>query len=105
MATKSTASKASAPHKRTSRKQAEPTQKIEVPLKNVLVALLKSYGIKEGFWVLEAQTGTGQIGATKSDGADVYPATLVVLEGVALVRVSADDKILASENTIDASEL
>lgn len=105
MATKPTASKASAPRKRASRKQTEPAANIVVPLKDVLAALLKSYGIKEGHWILNAQTGTGQIAATKPEGTDVYPATIVVLEGVALVRVPSDDKILESGNTVDASKL
>ncbi|TEA78668.1 hypothetical protein [Allopusillimonas ginsengisoli] len=105
MATKPTASKTSAPRKRAPRKSAKTAANIVVPIKELLTALLKSYDIKEGHWVIDVQMGTGKIAATKPERTEVYPATLVVFEGVTLVRVAPDDKILESGNTVNASNI
>ncbi|MDX3895994.1 hypothetical protein [Pusillimonas sp.] len=104
MATKRTASKSAPARKRASRK-AESIPSIDIPIRDVLTALLKERGIKEGFWMLDAQMGTGRIPATTPEGKDIYPATIVVLEGVSLVRVEPDSGMLESANTIDASKL
>ncbi|TAN30149.1 MAG: hypothetical protein EPN31_03420 [Castellaniella sp.] len=110
MATKSTASKSPAAKRAAARKSpslktAETPANIDVPLKDLLIVLLKHYGIKEGHWIVDARIGTGAIAANKPDEKKAYPALLVVLEGVVLARLDPDDSMMESENTVDASSI
>ncbi|MFW8567036.1 hypothetical protein [Orrella sp. 11846] len=108
MSNKPTATKKPTPAKKAAKKQsknARSSPNIEVSIKDVLISLLKMYGIKEGHWILETNTGSGRIMATQPDGKDAFPATLVVLESFTLVRVKPEDRIIESSNTIDASQL
>lgn len=110
MATRLTAAKPAekTPRKRATNKTGKAIpEKIFVSIKDLLTTLLKSHGIKEGYWILDVKTGSGTIQATKIDNekTNAFPATLVVLEGVNLVPVNSTAKILESENTVDAGKI
>lgn len=78
---------------------------MELGIKEILTIILKHYEIKEGHWVLETTTGTGSVPASKPDENKAFPATLVVFEGLVLIRLDEEDELLASGNTVDASTL
>lgn len=83
----------------------KPTQQVTFSHKDVVRALIKEAGIKEGIWALGVKFGMVAANVQGQAGSnEAFPAAIIPIQSIGLAKVQKEDSLSLDAATVWGSE-